>query len=93
MSEIADLYAVRLVTKNSEEYTLTRRFYQALLDQEPFREFGDSKSLHEAAFFRLGGLELVVTREEEPTPESGIRQAPVWLCLRARRVSETLCGG
>lgn len=83
MTDIDRLYAVRVVTTDGDEFLRTARFYETLLGTSPFRQFGDERSAHQAAFFRIGDLELIVTREEEPTPEAGIRQGPVWLCFEA----------
>jgi uncharacterized glyoxalase superfamily protein PhnB len=82
VSEIEGLYAIRIVTNDGEKFAATVAFYEALLGEAPFRQFGDPQSVHQAAFFQVREVQIVVTREEEPTPESGIHQGPVWLCFR-----------
>ncbi len=90
MSEIDDLYAVRVVTRDANEHVRTVRFYESLLGCAPFRQFGDDRSMHQAAFFALGDIQLIVTREDEPTPEAAIRQGPVWLCFKTADPDEAL---
>ena len=83
MSEIEGLYAVRVVTRDADEHVRTVRFYESLLGCAPFRQFGDDRSVHQAAFFAVGDVQLIVTREDEPTPEAAVHQGPVWLCFKA----------
>lgn len=83
MSRVEGLLAVRVVTDTPERFERTRDFYRALLGRTETGGFGDASSAQQAAFFQLGPIELIVTREDEPTPESKVEQGPVWLCFRA----------
>lgn len=82
MSTPNELLAIRIVVSNSVEFDVTRDFYRRLLGRDEDGSFGDSQSVQQAAFFRLGNVELIVTRELDATPEARIRQGPVWLCFR-----------
>ncbi len=82
MTTTNELLAVRIVTTDAAEFAETRDFYRRLLGREEDGGLGDGTSVHQAAFFRLSNVELIVTREQDATPEAKINKGNVWLCFR-----------
>lgn len=88
--EITGIKAIRIVTTDPQEFEKTRDFYRGLLGKREKLAFGGPKDVHQGAFFEVGGIDLVVTREADVTPEAKIKQGPAWICFKTDEPESTL---
>lgn len=80
---ISGIKAFRIVVKDANEFEKARDFYRQILGKDEKVAFGNATDIHQAAFFDVGGIDLIVTRETEATPEANIQQGPAWICFKA----------